>query len=228
MDIWDANKLVLFIAFVVPGFVSLKAYELLVPRGTKDSAQQLIDAVAYSSINYAILLWPIYVIETHAIRTTCPSAYAAFYVFVLLVAPISWACLLRWLRSTQFAQKTLPHPTGKPWDHVFSGRKPYWIIVMLKDGTKIGGRYDSQSFASSAPAVEQIYLEQCWVVNEDGGLERPRHDTAGVLILATDIVTVEFFNVLTGELDDGSEEHKRGTSAPQQGVPTSTPEASSR
>ena len=46
MDIWEANKLVLFIAFVVPGFVSLKTYELVFPGVPKDSAQQLIDTVA--------------------------------------------------------------------------------------------------------------------------------------------------------------------------------------
>jgi len=29
MDIWSADKLLLFIAFVVPGFVPLKTYALL-------------------------------------------------------------------------------------------------------------------------------------------------------------------------------------------------------
>ena len=28
MDIWDVDKLVLFIAFVIPGFVSIKTYQL--------------------------------------------------------------------------------------------------------------------------------------------------------------------------------------------------------
>jgi hypothetical protein len=195
MDIWETNKLVLFIAFVVPGFISLKAYELLAPRATKDSAQQLIDAVAYSSINYAILLWPIYEIEHGSVRSSWPSAYVAFYVFVLLVAPVSWACLLRWARTTQFVQGTLPHPTGKPWDYVFSQRKRYWIIVTLKDGKKIGGLYDAESFASSTPEPEQLYLQEHWVVNDDGGLERQRTDTAGILILSAEILTVEFFNV---------------------------------
>ena len=68
MDIWDANKLLLFIAFVIPGFVSLKTYELLFPGAPKESDKLLIDAVAYSSINYALLLWPIYSIETHQVR----------------------------------------------------------------------------------------------------------------------------------------------------------------
>lgn len=198
MDIWEANKLVLFIAFVVPGFISLKTYELLFPGVPKDSAQQLIDAVAYSSINYAFLVWPIYVIEKNGIGVTHPSWYAAFYVFVLLIAPVSWACLLRKLRTTQFFRGTLPHPIGKPWDYVFSQRRPFWIIVYLKDGKRIGGRYDSQSFASSAPAAEQLYLQEAWEVNSDGGLERQRVDSAGILILTSNIVCVEFFNLANG------------------------------
>lgn len=219
MDIWESNKIVLFIAFVVPGFISLKTYELLFPCVAKDSAQQLIDAVAYSSLNYALLLWPIYEIETHAIRASYPSLYIVFYVFVLLVAPVFWACLLRKLRTTQFLQSALPHPTGKPWDYVFSQRKRYWVIVSLKDGKRIGGLYDSQSFASSAPAVEQLYLQEAWELNSDGGFERPRSDSAGIMILAPDILSVEFFNVTDGGEDDRQEANQEGLSAkPSEGA----------
>jgi hypothetical protein len=203
MDIWETNKLVLFIAFVIPGFVSLKTYELLFPGPTKASDKMLKDAVAYSSINYALLLWPIYEIERHQIQQTNPTAYVLFYVFVLLVAPIAWACAIKKLRTTEFFQRSMPHPTAKPWDFVFSQRKPYWIIVTLKDGKTIAGRYDSASFASSAPAAEQLYLEETWVLNKDGGFERPRNDTAGILILSSEIVTVEFFKLTTsGESHD--------------------------
>ncbi len=199
MDIWDSNKLLLFIAFVIPGFVSLKTYELLFPAATKESDKLLIDAVAYSSINYALLLWPIYEIETHRVREAYPTAYVLFYVFVLFIAPISWAGVMRFLRTTNFFQQAMPHPTAKPWDYVFSQRKPYWVIVALKDGKQLGGRYDSASFASSAPAPEQIYLEEAWVLNSDGGFDRPRSETAGILILSSEILTVEFFNVTMGE-----------------------------
>ena len=202
MDIWDQNKLVLFIAFVVPGFVSLKSYELLCPRMSKDSSQQVIDAIAYSCINYAILLWPIWFIENESVRSSHPNIYISFYVFVLLVAPVIWAIALRWMRTTKSFQKILPHPTAKPWDYVFAQRKRYWVIVSLRDGKKIGGRYDMNSFASSAPATEQIYLEECWVVNDDGGLERPRIGTAGILVMAADIITVEFFQINEKEKND--------------------------
>lgn len=195
MDIWAANKLLLFIAFVIPGFVSLKTYELLFPAATKESDKLLIDAVAYSSINYALLLWPIYEIETHSVREVYPTAYVLFYVFVLFIAPIFWAYVTKRLRSTEFFQQSIPHPTAKPWDYVFAQRKPYWVIVTLKDGKQFAGKYDAASFASSAPAPEQLYLEEAWVLNTDGGFERQRNETAGIIILSSEIITVEFFNV---------------------------------
>lgn len=195
MDIWDSNKLLVFIAFVIPGFISLKTYQLISPSQTKDSDKLLIDAIAYSSVNYALLLWPIYEIESNKIQESAPSLYVLFYVFVLFVAPVSWACLFNWLRTTDFFQNSMPHPTEKPWDFVFGRRKPYWLIVTLKNGQRIAGRYDSSSFASSAPAAEQIYLEESWVLNDDGGFERQRNATAGILVLSTEIVTVEFFKL---------------------------------
>lgn len=201
MDVWNINALSLFIAFVVPGFISLKTYQLILPSESISSDKLLIDAIAYSSINYAILLWPIYAIETHNVRALHPTAYVLFYVFVLLIAPVIWVYLFRWIRTTQIAQSAMPHPTSRPWDYVFGKRRPYWIVVTLKSGKSVGGRYDTSSFASSAPAPEQLYLEEHWVLNEDGGFERPRAETAGILILSSEIVTVEFFRLGYGEDD---------------------------
>lgn len=202
MDIWATNKLVLFITFVVPGFISLKTFELLSPRNAKETKQQLIDAVAYSSVNYALLSWPISIIESGDIRSSHPNLYSAFYLFVLFVAPVSWACLLKWFRTTKFALKNLSHPAATPWDFVFEKRQRYWIIATLKDGQKIGGRYDSHSFSSSAPSPERIYLEECWELNDRGGFERPRQASAGVLILTSELISLEFFNIQTGEDND--------------------------
>ena len=38
--------------------------------------------------------------------------------------------------------------------------------VILKDGTLIAGKYAGNSFASSAPADEQLYLEETWILND--------------------------------------------------------------
>ncbi len=193
MDIWDIDKIFLFIAFVIPGFISIKVYELLVPCEKKDSSGQLIDAITYSCINYALLFWFIIEVESSTLSTAHPFLYKIFYGLVLFGCPVLWVLLWRWARALDFFQKNAPHPTHKPWDYVFSQRKWYWIIVTLRDGQKIAGKYGKHSFSSSSPAQEQIYLEEAWVLNADEGFERPRTDTAGIIVLSQDISTVEFF-----------------------------------
>lgn len=191
MDIWEINKLALFIAFVIPGFISIKAYQLAFPGTERATSDQLIDAIAYSSINYALLIYPIIAIESSSFKETYKSLYYLFYVFVLFIAPIIWVLIWKHLRTRDFFQRNAPHPTAKPWDYVFAQRKPYWVKVTLKDGTIIGGRYADKSFASSAPAPEQIYLEETWVINDKGGFVRAKNNTAGVIILSSDISHIE-------------------------------------
>lgn len=193
MAIWQSDKLIIFIAFVIPGFISLKVYDLLSPSEARDSSRQIIDAIAYSCVNYALLSWVIYLVEVNKLRATHQFWYALFYLLVLFICPVIWAYAWKQLRSTQLFQHTAPHPIGKPWDYIFSQRKWYWIIVTLKNGIKIAGKYGDKSFASSAPDEDQIYLEETWVLNEDGGFERPRVDTAGIIINSAEMSSVELF-----------------------------------
>ena len=186
MDVLDPGKLVLFIAFVIPGFVSLKAYEALGLGSPRDTNQQLIDAIAYSCLNYAILSVAIVSVELSDLRSTSPWTYGAFWK----------------LRHSEFVLKAIPHPVGRPWDFVFAQRRPYWVIVRLKDGSQIAGRYDSESFASSSPQPEQIYLQEAWRLNQDGGFDRARTDTAGIIVLGSEVVAIELFHLTRR---DGSE-----------------------
>jgi len=194
MDIWDANKLTLFVAFVIPGFISLKAYELLFLCAPTDTASQLIDAVAYSCLNYAILFPIIYYVNEYRLETYHPIFFAFFCLIVLFIAPVVWVCLLRTVRRSNFLQKWLPHPTEKAWDFVFGSREPYWVVVTMKDGKRLGGKYGYKSFSSSSPSKEQLYFEETWELNSDGGFERPKETTAGTLVVSADIESIEFFH----------------------------------
>lgn len=206
MEIWETNKLILFIAFVIPGFVSMKAYELIFPAQSRDSSGRIIDAVAYSCFNYAVMLLPILMVESSALRTAVPTAYALFYVFVLLISPLLLTCLVRYIRYLSILQKWLPHPVLKPWDYVFGQRASYWVVVTLNDGRRLGGKYCRKSFASSAPAIEQIYLEKCWELNDAGGFERERCDSAGVLVLSQNVASIELFHITERGQDEQQEQ----------------------
>jgi hypothetical protein len=194
MDIWEVDKLRIFIAFVIPGFIAIKCYQLIFPGTERPTSEKLVDAVAYSSINYALLILPIIAVENSQLDSVHPFLYYLFYIFVLFFAPIMWVLAWKYLRTRDFFQKNAPHPTVKPWDYVFSQRKSYWVKITLKDGTVIAGRYGENSFASSAPAEEQIYLEEAWIVSDKGGFVRQKNNTAGVIVLHAEISHVELRN----------------------------------
>lgn len=193
MDIWNTDKLALFIAFVVPGCISLKTYSLIFLRVNKDGVQQIVDAITYSCINYALLALPIYWVERCNLKENHLGLYVSFYVCSIILMSAVWIFLLKQLRKTQIAQRYLPHPTSRPWDFVFSKRKHYWLTVTLKNGDKFGGLFGSNSFVTSTPEPEQIYLEQVWHLNKHMGFDAPKKATAGILFAGSDYQTIEFF-----------------------------------
>lgn len=191
---FDQNEFILFIIFVIPGMIAIKTYEFVNPSKYDETSKQIINAITYSCFNYAVLLWPIYYVEVGNFQTSHPDLYVLFYIFVLLVFPAALAVLWKFIRKLDLIQKFAPHPTIKPWDYVFSNRREYWMIVTLKNGTKRGGKYGSESFVSSYPADEQIYLEEEWLINKDGGFDRIVEQTEGIIIMPSEIALVELRN----------------------------------
>ena len=88
-----------------------------------------------------------------------------------------------------------PHPIAKPWDYIFKQQDPFWVIIELKDGTKVGGLYSENSFSSNAPAEEQIYLEETWKLNENGGFDKKKQSTKGIIVSASEMKHIEFFEL---------------------------------
>lgn len=194
MDVLNQDKLILFFLFIVPGFISLKIYNLLQPSTYIESSKLVIEAVTYSGINYAFLAIPIYFVEKMQLINSSAFLYYLFYLVVFIIFPVTLPFIFLRIRKSKWCSK-LPHPTGKAWDYVFQKAPECWVKIKLKDGTIIGGAYSEGSFASSSPEPMQLYLNEHWVMNADEGFERPINSTAGILILSSDIVTVEFFKM---------------------------------
>lgn len=195
MEIFESSKLFLFIVFAIPGFISIKTYSLLCPNQDKDSTKQIIDAITYSCLNYALLGPFIYMmLFSNKWEFICSFFTFLFYSFVMIIFPAFLAWFWLRLRNMKFFQKNAPHPIPRPWDFVFSDtNKWYYVIVTLSDGSKIAGQYCGNSFTSSYPEEPELYLEKTWVLNEDGGFERVRECSEGILILSKDIQSIEFF-----------------------------------
>ena len=86
------------------------------------------------------------------------------------------------------------NPTKSTWDLFFSKRESYFIIVTLKNGSKIGGKYGLNSISSTYPCPKEIYIEEVWKLNDkNNGLDKIIEQTEGILITENEISTIEFF-----------------------------------
>jgi hypothetical protein len=114
--------------------------------------------------------------------------------FLLIGVPALWPIVFLQLRKHLWASDRIASPNARVWDDIFAKRTPYWVIVHLKDQRRIGGLYAGKSFTSHSPAPPEIYLEQVWHVDADGGFTGKMVDsTSGIPVIGTEIQALEFF-----------------------------------
>jgi len=193
MDIWAADRIWIFVAFVLPGFVSLKVWDLLVPGERRNFDGALVDVVAYSTLDFAALFWLISPLLAGQLSNF--SSWLAITV-IFIGAPAFWPIFWKWLRTRRWISRFTVHPLARPWDYVFSKREPAWIIVHLKNGSAVGGRYGEHSFASSWPVAEQLYLEELWELDEKCRFVAPVPQSRGAIILHDEILAVQLFTYI--------------------------------
>ena len=193
MDIWQIDKLILFLLFFIPGFISTKVYNLLYPSEQKDFSAFLLEAIGYSSLNFAVLSWLIIIIHSGNFYNNHKVWYFICSFLILFIIPLLWPILFFKISNWEFVKKYIVSPIQKPWDYVFRKKEVFWVIIHLKDGRKIGGRYDRNSFSSSYPSKEQIYLEEVWKLDENGRFEEPITKSKGIIVLGEEILAIEFF-----------------------------------
>jgi uncharacterized protein DUF6338 len=193
MDIWNVDKLTLFLVFVLPGFISIKVYDLMVPGERRDFSKSLLEAISYSTLNFGALFWLIALIRRDGFYGGHFILYSLSVAMIMVGIPACWPLLFLRLSTWRPIAKHLVHPIRKPWDYVFGKREPFWIIVHLQNGQRIGGWFGIESFASSDPADEQIYLEEAWILDEAGRFLSPVERSRGIIIMKQEIRAVEFF-----------------------------------
>jgi hypothetical protein len=69
---------------------------------------------------------------------------------------------LKWLTTLQVAPSP---PTA--WDAIFSAEPEGWILIRLKSGRWIGGRYAEGSYAGGFPEPPDLFLSEEYVVDQE-------------------------------------------------------------
>lgn len=101
----------------------------------------------------------------------------AFCILIAVVQPVFYGAVWGGFRQrgydrkvfTKFGRKTFEQshaPTA--WDALFSLRPESWIIVTLKDGTKVKGWFGVDSHASSDDGQRDLFISHVLRQREDG------------------------------------------------------------
>jgi hypothetical protein len=193
MELLTIDKLVLFLFFFVPGFLALKFYQIVFADEKVDFSKSLYEAIGISCINFAFFFWIIYYINKPSYYENHPFFYYILTITLIFITPL----LLTWLWSriikTKIFGKFFVSPEKVPWDWHFSKRESYWIIVTLKDGRKIGGKFGKNSMASASPKPKEIFIEDIWKLDKKCKFIASIKRNQGILITEDIILTIEFF-----------------------------------
>lgn len=194
MENFTIDKVFLMAIFFVPGFVYLKAYRLFFAETKTDFSKDLYEAIGSSFVIVGIFSYPLYIINQNGFISLHPFVYFIVMFLVIFIAPIIGAIVFNIVVDKKWFNKRMINPTKSPWDNFFSKRETYWVIITLKNGRKIGGKFGKGSYASVFPNPKEIYLKEVWKLNEKNGFEKIRNRTEGIMITENEISTIEFLN----------------------------------
>ncbi len=187
------DKILIFIIFFVPGFTYLKFYRLFIAEVRTDFSKDLYEAIGFSFINTLIFSYPLTLIHSDNFPENHPVLYYITILGIVIIAPILFTLIFYYISKQKWFSRFLVNPVKSAWDSFFSRRESYYVIVTLKNGRKIGGKYGLNSFSSTYPNPKEIYLEEVWTLNDKNGFEEKVMQTEGVLIVENEISTIEFY-----------------------------------
>jgi hypothetical protein len=180
----DIDKIQLLVAFVAPGFVSLKVWGILNSSPRFRLSESLTEAVVYDSWNALFFVGLFNALE----RVHHLLAYGV----VCVLLPILWPVLVYSITKTRYL-RTKMTPTA--WDYFFYRREDCFLLLHLKNGVLLGGLFSTKSFASSFPEKEILYLSQLWKLDKDGRFKEPLKMSGGLLVNYDEVSFIEIFNL---------------------------------
>src|ERR1700691_268635 len=110
MDIWNADKLTLLLVFFLPGFISIKVYDLMAPGERRDVSKSLLEAVCYSTLNFVALFWLIALIRRSDFYRGHFILYSLAVAVIMVGVPACWPFLFLRLSTWRPIAKHLVHP----------------------------------------------------------------------------------------------------------------------
>jgi len=191
--------------FLMPGFIARSVLSSVYPTSEPSESRLALTAITLSCVNYGIWSWLLILSwQKHWYKSDGFSAFLA--VLILFFSPVVGTLATAKLMQTSAFRSVretfgIRHPAPKAWDYFFGKGAACWIIVTLKSGRVIGGYYGTESFASSFPHEEDLYLELLCDMTPEGRLNGITPLTLGGIIRMEEVQLLEFFRYVPQEIE---------------------------
>lgn len=210
----DGLGVLFYLALIVPGVVFISVRAQL--RGFRDVDRSVgarillafvvsavFDAVYVASIGPRVVTR----VQSGA-ELTAGEVRTLGWLFVLLAilipALVSWITygggpLLRPLHEIAGKLRTKItdsryESTPTAWDLVATTTEAGWVRVRLADGVWVGGRFGDSSYFSTYPEPRDLFIQEQYVMSEDGAFGDPLPLSGGVWVAVGDDYLVEWIH----------------------------------
>jgi hypothetical protein len=199
------------LVLVVPGFVFQAVRIRLRGRtpGDTEVATRILSAIVVSTIFALIYVLAVgtSVVEPNAVQSDAlqhPRRYALLGLGAAFVVPALAAYLFAGIASSQRGENLRrrllsdrwtridPRPTA--WDAAFGDIRECFVRVRTRDKTWYAGWFGGDSYASSWPDPQTLFVEVAYKVDENGTIGSPVESSNGAVIDCTD---AEYIELLT-------------------------------
>jgi hypothetical protein len=204
------TALLILVAFVLPGFVTLLISERThVVKDTSTAFERLLLALYYSVLTYAIVALGAWLLGYDRAKLT--SGYhheqnvgeillgASFLILVIpaFIATVSRVWLKSGLRGWLIQKSGINpgHATPTGWDHFFQQGREAFIRATLADGRVVGGYYGGGSFATYGEQGRDIFISQQWELDFNSWFKKPAEASIGLWLPKESIVSFEVYAV---------------------------------
>lgn len=170
MEFLKPENLAAASGLLVPGLVAMLVYDQLVPYERRDWSKHTLEVVAFGAGHYLLFSPAFKWLARQEVAFSWRGVTWLLGTIVLhFVAPVCWAFLTFWTRKRLAARGWITlHPTPTAWDHVFGTLKGAWLRVKLRDGTRVGGRWEAGAFAGTSVTKRDLYLKAARPIGDDG------------------------------------------------------------
>ncbi len=186
------SNLAIVALFALPGFISLRVWSLIFPTSERPLKDEIGEAISFGILN-AMICAPLFLL----LHPVTPVEYYGSAVLTLVALPAIWPFPILWLIRKLEKLEFILLSSRSAWDDVFLRNEPYFVIVHLNNGGRVGGYYGAKSFAGLHPISGHLYLEQLWYMDDSGKFTSAVPDSRGLILRPGDYKYVELLAIPT-------------------------------